>query len=189
MLIAARIWWVDHKSAGLLRSRTLKPIASIIIESGALYSASLLILLITFLKKSWAKPIMIDLVVQIIVSPSITYKRYTLLCLTRAHILNVKGIAFSLIIVRIGLSFDSPPGGTTFQTRKSSVMPDFRNHQLRNLRSTQLDVQVSHERKARDDSGISFDSESFPSRGNLSYVDSDGAADVKLASTSAVSFA
>ena len=68
VLIAARIWWVDHKTAGLLQSRTLKPIANIIIESGALYSASLLILLIMFLKKSWAKPIMVDLVVQIIVS-------------------------------------------------------------------------------------------------------------------------
>ena len=68
VLIGVRIWWVDHKTAGLLRSRTLKPIANIIIESGALYSASLLILLIMFLKKSWAKPIMVDLVVQIIVS-------------------------------------------------------------------------------------------------------------------------
>ena len=68
VLIAARIWWIDHKTAGLLRSRTLKPVANIIIESGALYSASLLILLITFLEKSWAKPIMVGLVVQIIVS-------------------------------------------------------------------------------------------------------------------------
>lgn len=55
-------------TAGVLHSRsTLLPIAVVIIESGALYSVSLLVLLISFLKQSWAKPIMVDLVVQIIV--------------------------------------------------------------------------------------------------------------------------
>lgn len=82
VLIAAKIWWVGRKTATILHTRTLMPIAIVIVESGALYSASLLILLIAFLKQSWAKPIMVDLVVQIIVSsanfafsvPSLTRK-------------------------------------------------------------------------------------------------------------------
>ena len=54
-MIAFRIWSVDRASGKYLDSKsTLKPVLAIIIESGAIYSASLTILLATYLSHSSA---------------------------------------------------------------------------------------------------------------------------------------
>jgi len=80
-LISFRIWSVDRAADKYLQSEnTLRPVLAVVVESGAIYSASLVALLATFLSHSWAQYIVLDAVTPII------------------------GIVFTMIIVRIGLS-------------------------------------------------------------------------------------
>ena len=54
-LIAFRIWSVDRASGKYRETKsTLKPVLAIVIESGAIYSASLMILLVIYFSHSWA---------------------------------------------------------------------------------------------------------------------------------------
>ena len=54
-LIAFRIWSVDRASGKYRETKsTLKPVLAIVIESGAIYSASLMILLMIYFSHSWA---------------------------------------------------------------------------------------------------------------------------------------
>ena len=54
-LIAFRIWSVDRAGRKYRETEsTLKPVLAIVIESGAIYSASLMILLVIFFSHSWA---------------------------------------------------------------------------------------------------------------------------------------
>jgi len=81
VLISFRIWSVDRATGTCRQSEsTLRPVLAVVVESGAIYSASLVALLATFLSHSWAQYIVIDAVTPII------------------------GIVFTMIIVRIGLS-------------------------------------------------------------------------------------
>lgn len=68
-LIAYRIWSVDH-SAGKFRQTksTLKPVMAAVIESGAIYSLTLVILLGVYLSHSWAHFIFLDSLTPLIVS-------------------------------------------------------------------------------------------------------------------------
>ncbi|EEB92259.1 hypothetical protein MPER_09261 [Moniliophthora perniciosa FA553] len=96
-LIAGRIWYIGHRTSkhlgkqhGAKYSRAL----AMIVESGALYSASLLILLILFAMKNDAQIILFNSTSQIV------------------------EIAPTLIIVRIGLGLSSPDQTmATFQLR------------------------------------------------------------------------
>ncbi|THU98045.1 hypothetical protein K435DRAFT_600266, partial [Dendrothele bispora CBS 962.96] len=86
-LIAARIWWSHRRMAGnnmAVYGRSVMPAAVIIIESGAIYSVCLIILLILYLSGSFAQYIALD-----------------------AVSLSWEGIVFSLIIVRVGLGLSS----------------------------------------------------------------------------------
>ncbi|KIK54235.1 hypothetical protein GYMLUDRAFT_249693 [Collybiopsis luxurians FD-317 M1] len=92
-LIAARIWWTHRRMTGTdmaVFGRSTMPAAVVIIESGAIYSACLIILLSLYLSGSFAQYIALDAVIQVI------------------------GIVFSLIIVRVGLGLSSE---TIAQTR------------------------------------------------------------------------
>ncbi|KAH7920863.1 hypothetical protein BV22DRAFT_1020440 [Leucogyrophana mollusca] len=83
-LIAARILHKHRDIGGLkVSGRSLMPTVIIIIESGAIYSACLIIMLVLFLSNSYAQYIALDAVTQII------------------------GVVFSLIIVRVGLGISS----------------------------------------------------------------------------------
>ena len=55
VLIASRIWFTMRKVRGILRRHTLLPVLIIIVESGALYSASCIILLTLYLLGSNAQ--------------------------------------------------------------------------------------------------------------------------------------
>jgi len=80
-MIAFRIWSVD-RAVGKYRETksTLKPVLAIVIESGAIYSASLMILLINYFSHNWVYFLLPQLITPII------------------------GIVFSMIFVRMGLS-------------------------------------------------------------------------------------
>ncbi|KAF9033783.1 hypothetical protein BDP27DRAFT_1435868 [Rhodocollybia butyracea] len=90
LLIAGRIWWIHQQTTGIMRSgRSLIPAAVVIIESGAIYSACLIILLTLYLSGSFAQSISLDAVPHVI------------------------GIVFSLIIVRVGLGLSTDHDGET----------------------------------------------------------------------------
>ncbi|THU98438.1 hypothetical protein K435DRAFT_660995, partial [Dendrothele bispora CBS 962.96] len=99
-LIAARIWWSHRRMAGnnmAVYGRSVMPAAVIIIESGAIYSVCLIILLILYLSGSFAQYIALDAV-------SLSWE--------------VVGIVFSLIIVRVGLGLSSE---TLVQTKTTTA--------------------------------------------------------------------
>ena len=62
VLIALRIWLTERRASAVFRSRSLTPVAVIIIESGAIYSVALLTVLVLFLTNSWAQYIVLDMV-------------------------------------------------------------------------------------------------------------------------------
>jgi hypothetical protein len=79
-LIAGRIWWVPLRVTQIQGSNgNLGPTSIAIMESGAIYSISLVILMVLYVKHTYAQNIVLDSMTQII------------------------GIAFSLVIVRVAL--------------------------------------------------------------------------------------
>ncbi|KAH8105666.1 hypothetical protein DFH11DRAFT_1642709 [Phellopilus nigrolimitatus] len=92
-LIAFRIWRIELRTSAMFRlNNSLSPVMVAIIESGAIYSATLISLLATYLSGSDGQYPVLDSIAQII------------------------GVVFSLIIVRIGLgisSKDTTHHGTT----------------------------------------------------------------------------
>ncbi|KAJ7078381.1 hypothetical protein C8R43DRAFT_353872 [Mycena crocata] len=84
-LIAVRIWYINRQvtKAGAVWGRRLGQSIIIIVESGAIYSACLIILLSLYLSGSYAQYILLDAVVQVV------------------------GVVFSLVIVRVGLGVSS----------------------------------------------------------------------------------
>ncbi|TFY54988.1 hypothetical protein EVG20_g9484 [Dentipellis fragilis] len=97
-LLAFRIWHVTRISADY-RSTPLRSILSAVLESGAIYSATVVAALVTFVLKSNANYIILDLISPII-------------C-----------IVFHMIVLRIGLatepSLRGTPGPTSASTRRS----------------------------------------------------------------------
>jgi len=85
-LIAGRIWWVHRTAKGRVGGPNLAAPMILVIESGAIYSFCLIILLSLYASGSFTQYILLDATTQVI------------------------GIIFSLIIVRIGLGLtaDSP---------------------------------------------------------------------------------
>jgi hypothetical protein len=63
VLIAGRIWWINRQAgsaAEKISGRKLGPTIIIIIESGAIYSACLIILLSLYVSGSYAQYIFLD---------------------------------------------------------------------------------------------------------------------------------
>jgi hypothetical protein len=99
-LIAFRIWWIHRNSKGAVGSgRSVLPAMVVIIESGSIYSACLVILLSLYLSGSFSQYIVLDAVTQVI------------------------GVVFSLVIVRVALGISSesataPTKMATFRVRE-----------------------------------------------------------------------
>ena len=72
-LIAARIIWVHRQMVGSINGREVLPAAIVIVESGAIYSACLIILLSLYVSGSLAQYVVLDAVTQIIVSITRTH--------------------------------------------------------------------------------------------------------------------
>lgn len=93
-LVASRIWHVNHLS---MAHGSLHPILLLVIESGMVYSATLMTLLILYKVGSWFQYVLLDAVSPIV------------------------GLVFSMIIVRIGLGITTPKG-ETLQTNVSTMV-------------------------------------------------------------------
>lgn len=61
-LIAGRIWWIHRRTKGAVSGSNLVPAAVVVIESGGIYSACLIILLSLYLSGSFAQYIVLDAV-------------------------------------------------------------------------------------------------------------------------------
>lgn len=85
-LIVYRIWRVNIGVTALGQNHSLWPVMAVVLESGAVYSSTLLLLLMTYVSGSFAQYIALDMLVPII------------------------GIVFNLIIVRVGLGLSSNSG-------------------------------------------------------------------------------
>jgi uncharacterized membrane protein YozB (DUF420 family) len=79
MLIAGRIWYIHRKTSALVQGPSLTPTIVLIVESGAMYSICVTLMLILFMSDDYAHKRCLDATVQII------------------------GVVFSMIIVRVGL--------------------------------------------------------------------------------------
>ncbi|KAH8111796.1 hypothetical protein DFH11DRAFT_578183 [Phellopilus nigrolimitatus] len=123
-LIAFKIWWTERQLAGLVFRNSLSPVIAIVIESGALYSASLISLMTTYASGSWACYIALDMTTQII------------------------GITFSLIIVRIGLGLS-----TEETVRSTTHSRGVTAHRCENqeVPMRPLVVQISQSKSMQDD--------------------------------------
>ncbi|KAF8506468.1 hypothetical protein JB92DRAFT_3145441 [Gautieria morchelliformis] len=86
-LIVYRIWRVNMNVARGLGNRSLWPVMAVILESGAIYSSTLLVLLAAYVSNSFVQYVALDMLVPII------------------------GITFTLIIVRVGLGLSQSPSG------------------------------------------------------------------------------
>ncbi|KAG8215790.1 hypothetical protein J3R82DRAFT_7698 [Butyriboletus roseoflavus] len=80
VLIIARIWRINARATSLRIGATLWPTVVVLMESGALYSSFVLVFLVTYACQNNAAMIMTDMVLPIM------------------------GIAFNIIIVRVGIS-------------------------------------------------------------------------------------
>lgn len=68
-LVAYRIWAINRTHLFLsFRHRNLRPVLVLIVESGALYSATLLALLVLYNADSWFQYVVLDAVSSIVVS-------------------------------------------------------------------------------------------------------------------------
>ncbi|KAF7317773.1 hypothetical protein MKEN_00865100 [Mycena kentingensis (nom. inval.)] len=89
ILVAARIYYVNKLFESFnMMSTSLRPIALLVIESGMVYSATLMTLLILYQTESWFQYVLLDAVSPIV------------------------GLVFSMIIVRIGLGITTASGQT-----------------------------------------------------------------------------
>ncbi|EPT04836.1 hypothetical protein FOMPIDRAFT_1045518 [Fomitopsis schrenkii] len=88
-LVAYRIWAINRTHLFLsFRHRNLRPVLVLIVESGALYSATLLALLVLYNADSWFQYVVLDAVSSIV------------------------GIVFSVIMLRIATGVSSAEGET-----------------------------------------------------------------------------
>ncbi|RDB26826.1 hypothetical protein Hypma_005347 [Hypsizygus marmoreus] len=87
-LVAYRIWSINRTSISF-SEHSLRPIMLLVIESGAIYSATLTALLILYKTESWFQYVLLDAVSPIVVR-----------------------LVFSMVIVRIGLGITTTTGET-----------------------------------------------------------------------------
>jgi len=96
ILIAARIWTINRFTTHIIDNSNLKPVMLVILESGAIYSCTLITLLACYLSGSWAQYLILDAVSSIV------------------------GIVFSMVILRLGMKL-SEPDGTTVEFRDTNT--------------------------------------------------------------------
>ncbi|KAF8234517.1 hypothetical protein L208DRAFT_1393909 [Tricholoma matsutake] len=102
-LVAYRIWAINRESIVFSKS-SLRPIMLLVIESGAIYSATLTTLLILYKQQSWFQYVLLDAISPIV------------------------GLVFSMVIIRIGLGITSPSGETNFGASSTQTSIGFNVH-------------------------------------------------------------
>ncbi|KAI0673939.1 hypothetical protein C8Q78DRAFT_661406 [Trametes maxima] len=106
-LVALKIWRLNRAIMSFA-SRSYRPIIFLVLESGAVYSAALMTLLILYKAGSWFQYVLLDAISPIV------------------------GLVFSMIIIRIGLGITSANGSTDVadthrkEQGKRSTLPPIR---------------------------------------------------------------
>lgn len=59
-LIAVKVWKINSFSSRFIIGHSLTPVMLVVIESGAIYSCTLIALLVSYLTKSWAQYLILD---------------------------------------------------------------------------------------------------------------------------------
>ncbi|KAI0632006.1 hypothetical protein C8Q77DRAFT_893101 [Trametes polyzona] len=90
-LVALRIWWIN-RAIMKFTSRSYRPILFLVLESGAVYSVTLMALLILYKTGSWFQYVLLDAISPIV------------------------GLVFSMVIIRIGLGITTVHGVSTAQS-------------------------------------------------------------------------
>ncbi|PAV17563.1 hypothetical protein PNOK_0762800 [Pyrrhoderma noxium] len=101
-LLAYKIWTVNRRVSSFKSDNLLRPVLHVIIESGAIYSATITAALITFVIGSPGVYVLLDMISPII-------------C-----------IVFNMIIIRIGLTSEGRLPGMPQSTHQNSVFPGSR---------------------------------------------------------------
>ncbi|TBU49794.1 hypothetical protein BD309DRAFT_1014500 [Dichomitus squalens] len=96
VLVAYRIWSMNRKH---LAFRKLRPLMLLIVESGAIYSATLLALLILYNVDSWFQYVVLDAISAVV------------------------GIVFSVIMLRIATGVSTEEGETALLDEQNEAMP------------------------------------------------------------------
>ncbi|KAF8325936.1 hypothetical protein F5887DRAFT_1065154 [Amanita rubescens] len=86
-LVAFRIWFINRQTI-VFTGYSMRPVIFLVVESGAVYSLTLLVLLILYKVQSWFQYVVLD-----------------------------AGLVFSMIIIRIGLGITTPAGETIVSSR------------------------------------------------------------------------
>ncbi|EJC99753.1 uncharacterized protein FOMMEDRAFT_170339 [Fomitiporia mediterranea MF3/22] len=130
-LIAFKIWWTGRQLGRASHRRNLTPVMAIIIESGSVYSISLISLMCAYLSGTWGHYIVLDMMTPII------------------------AITFSLIIVRIGLGISASNASTRFRSTSQgrNVSLGSRGAIQEQMPMQPLVVHLAQTRSVKDDAG------------------------------------
>ncbi|KZS91272.1 hypothetical protein SISNIDRAFT_456879 [Sistotremastrum niveocremeum HHB9708] len=109
-LITYKIWSVDRRASSRVEGQSMRPVIAIVVESGALAAATSMITLITYLAGSNSQYIVLD------------------------NMSPITGIAFTLIIVRVGLGLAN--SGTTSRYNTGGVSGASAMHGRKGTQST-----------------------------------------------------
>ncbi|KAF5381727.1 hypothetical protein D9615_005474 [Tricholomella constricta] len=119
VLVAYRIWIINRRTISF-SEHSLRPIMLLVIESGAIYSATLTTLLILYKTQSWFQYVLLDAVSPIV------------------------GLVFSMVIVRIGLGITTANGHTEdfgqVSTLQASKFGSARTFDTRNVKSDRVEL-------------------------------------------------
>lgn len=137
-LIAGRIWWVPLRVTQIQgENGNLGPTSIAIMESGAIYSISLITLMVLYVKHTYAQNIVLDSMIQIIVR-SIFGNLVNAMVRLTIH----QGIAFSLVIVRVALGL----------ARAGAIKPQ--SMQIQQLNMSMKSMVERQNAKARNPEGL-----------------------------------
>ncbi|TFK53916.1 hypothetical protein OE88DRAFT_1131761 [Heliocybe sulcata] len=142
-LVAFRIWHINKLSIRV-GAGNLTPVLLVVVESGMIYSATLITLLVTYECGSWAQYLMLDAVSPIV------------------------GITFSLVILRLSIGLSDPDGVTRpFQDIPSTSGLWGRQHDP-NLTNTQPNIHFtkSNNTPADEEIDLGFTTKNFGTEEN-----------------------
>jgi hypothetical protein len=84
-MIATRIWFLGRQNPGDQPGGHLHSIMRTVLESGVIYSGTLVVLLVLFETQSWFQYVLIDSVIFVYAIGLFALSNLSMLCLYRSH--------------------------------------------------------------------------------------------------------
>ncbi|KZO91295.1 hypothetical protein CALVIDRAFT_568331 [Calocera viscosa TUFC12733] len=122
-LIALRLWQVD-RNAGTYKTTSFTPIIRIVVESGLMYTSLLLTNVLVYGTSAGPG----NLLVSALIDPMIVMHFLILFAGGIRGLNSSQGVAFSLIIVRVGLGL-SPSNDTVARSRRITTVHNQNHHE------------------------------------------------------------